>query len=48
MKKQLSKRSERETGPWEHGTFMVPTLLTYDLWYRTDQFVEAQERSEAQ
>ena len=28
---------------WEHGTFMVLTLLTYDLWYRTDQFVEARE-----
>ena len=28
---------------WEHGTFMVLILLTYDLWYRTDTFVEAQE-----
>ncbi len=31
---------------WEHGTFMILTLLTYDLWYRTDQFVSAQEAKE--
>lgn len=23
---------------WEHGTFLLMTLITYDLWYRTDQF----------
>lgn len=23
---------------WEHGTFLIVTLVTYDLWYRTDQF----------
>ena len=23
---------------WEHGTFLLMTLVTYDLWYRTDQF----------
>ena len=23
---------------WEHGTFLIMTLVTYDLWYRTDQF----------
>ncbi len=23
---------------WEHGTFLAMTLVTYDLWYRTDQF----------
>ena len=26
---------------WEHGTFMLLTLVTYDLWFRTDQYVEA-------
>lgn len=31
---------------WEHGTFMILTLLTYDLWYRTDSFIEARERTE--
>ena len=24
---------------WEHGTFLLMTLITYDLWYRTDQFM---------
>ncbi len=24
---------------WEHGTFIVLTLLTYDMWYRTDRFM---------
>jgi len=24
---------------WEHGTFMILTLVTYDMWYRTDQFM---------
>ncbi len=23
---------------WEHGTFLLMTLVTYDLWFRTDQF----------
>ena len=23
---------------WEHGTFIVMCLITYDLWYRTDRF----------
>lgn len=23
---------------WEHGTFLLMTLITYDMWYRTDQF----------
>jgi hypothetical protein len=25
---------------WEHGTFMVLTLVTYDLWYRTDTWTQ--------
>ncbi len=32
---------------WEHGTFMVLTLVTYDMWYRTDQHVEASESGTA-
>lgn len=24
---------------WEHGTFLLMTLITYDMWYRTDQFM---------
>ncbi|MSP15155.1 MAG: hypothetical protein EXR73_00855 [Myxococcales bacterium] len=31
---------------WEHGTFMLLTLITYDLWYRTDQFVTQKELAE--
>ena len=23
---------------WEHGTFLVMTLVTYDMWYQADQF----------
>ena len=23
---------------WEHGTYLAMTIVTYDLWYRTDQF----------
>ena len=23
---------------WEHSTFLMMTLITYDMWYRTDQF----------
>ncbi len=33
---------------WEHGTFLTMTLVTYDLWYRTDQFfieLKKQKRS---
>ena len=30
---------------WEHGTFLLMTLITYDMWYRTDQFfIEMQKR----
>lgn len=30
---------------WEHGTFLIMTLVTYDLWYRTDQFfIELKKR----
>ncbi len=30
---------------WEHGTFLLMTLVTYDLWYRTDLFfIEMRER----
>ena len=28
---------------WEHGTFMVLCLVTYDMWYRTDKFIGARE-----
>ena len=34
---------------WEHGTFLAMTLVTYDLWYRTDQFfieLRKQKRSD--
>ena len=36
---------------WEHGTFLIMTLVTYDLWYRTDQFfleLRKQRRSAAE
>lgn len=36
------------TEVWEHGTFLIMTLVTYDLWYRTDQFfieLKKQKRS---
>lgn len=23
---------------WEHGTFLVMTLVTYDMWFKADQF----------
>ncbi len=23
---------------WEHGTYLLMTIVTYDMWYRTDQF----------
>lgn len=30
---------------WEHGTFLLMTLITYDMWYRTDQFfIEMRKR----
>jgi hypothetical protein len=35
---------------WEHGTYLAMTLVTYDLWYRTDQFfldLKKQKRSSA-
>ena len=27
---------------WEHGTFIILSLITYDMWYRTDRFFLAQ------
>ncbi|HUT51097.1 MAG TPA: hypothetical protein VM325_17340 [Alphaproteobacteria bacterium] len=33
---------------WEHGTYMVLCLITYDMWYRTDRFIANQERKESQ
>jgi hypothetical protein len=32
---------------WEHGTFMLLTLVTYDMWFRTDQYVSNREKAEA-
>jgi len=29
---------------WEHGTFIVLCLITYDMWYRTDRFLLEQRR----
>ncbi len=29
---------------WEHGTYLAMTLVTYDLWYRTDQFFLEQRK----
>ncbi len=29
---------------WEHGTYLAMTIVTYDLWYRTDQFFIEQRR----
>lgn len=30
---------------WEHGTYLLMTIITYDLWYRTDQFfIEMKKR----
>lgn len=26
------------TEVWEHGSYLLMTIVTYDLWYRTDQF----------
>ena len=36
---------------WEHGTYLAMTLVTYDLWYRTDQFfleLKKQKRDDAE
>ena len=33
---------------WEHGTYMILCLVTYDMWYRTDKFISDLERKEAQ
>lgn len=32
---------------WEHGTFIVLCLITYDMWYRTDRFLIEQRREPA-
>ena len=29
---------------WEHGTYLAMTIVTYDLWYRTDQFFIEQRK----
>lgn len=29
---------------WEHGTYLAMTIVTYDLWYRTDQFFLEEKR----
>ncbi len=29
---------------WEHGTYLAMTIVTYDLWYRTDQFFLEQKK----
>jgi hypothetical protein len=29
---------------WEHGTYLAMTLVTYDLWYRTDKFFLEQKK----
>jgi hypothetical protein len=29
---------------WEHGTYLAMTLVTYDLWYRTDRFFLEQKK----
>jgi hypothetical protein len=29
---------------WEHRTFIVLCLITYDMWYRTDRFLIEQRR----
>ena len=36
---------------WEHGTYLAMTIVTYDLWYRTDQFfleLKKQKRAEGE
>ncbi len=32
---------------WEHGTFIVLCLVTYDIWYRTDRFLLDLSKQEA-
>ena len=32
---------------WEHGTFLLMTLVTYDLWYRTDLFFLEMKKRES-
>ena len=33
---------------WEHGTYLLMTIVTYDLWYRTDQFfIEMKKKKRA-
>ena len=29
---------------WEHGTYLAMTIVTYDLWFRTDQFFLEEKR----
>lgn len=29
---------------WEHGTYMILCLITYDMWYRTDRYVRLVEQ----
>lgn len=31
---------------WEHGTYLLMTIVTYDLWYRTDQFFLEMKRKD--
>jgi len=30
---------------WEHGTFIILCLITYDMWYRSDQFFQKMRKS---
>ena len=32
---------------WEHGTYMLLCLVTYDMWYRTSEFITHHERKQA-
>jgi len=32
---------------WEHGTFIILVLYTYDVWYRSDQFFLKMRREKA-
>ena len=29
---------------WEHGTFIILCLITYDMWYRADRFMASQQK----
>ena len=31
---------------WEHGTFIIMCLITYDMWYRTDRFMLEQQAAD--